>query len=77
LLGRKKKIATEEVDPSSKGLLAGETPVSQISSESNEVVVVDQDFTEEVLRLHVETGIVRKFPFLAVMCCLRFPPSTL
>lgn len=77
LLGRKKKIATEEVDPSSKGLLAGETPVSQIPSDGNEVVVVDQDFTEEVLRLHVETGIVRKFPFVAAIYCLHFPSSTL
>ena len=58
-MGRKKKLVTEENDTSSKMLLAGEGGMSLSSSDGHDVIVVDQEFTEEVLRLHVETGIVR------------------
>lgn len=64
-MGRKKKQVTEEVDPSSKGLLStSDAGVSISSSDGHDGILVDQEFTEEVLRLHVETGIVRKYLLL-------------
>ena len=67
-MGRKKKQVTEEVDPSSKGLLStSEAGGSMSSIDVHDGILVDQEFTEEVLRLHVETGIVREYISLTLV----------
>jgi DNA-binding XRE family transcriptional regulator len=70
-MGRKKKQVPDEIDPSAKGLLTSSNcgGLSQSSSDGHDNVAVDQELTEEVLRLHVETGIVRKSPTLYGLHC--------
>jgi hypothetical protein len=60
-MGRKKKQVPDEIDPSAKGLLTSSESgaLSQTSSDGHEALVMDQELLEEILRLHVETGIVR------------------
>lgn len=68
-MGRKKKQVPDEIDPSAKGLLTSSESgaLSQTSSDGHEALVMDQELLEEILRLHVETGIVRKSQLFQVL----------
>ena len=74
-MGRKKKQVPDEIDPSAKGLLTTSEggAISQSSSDGHDALAVDQELTEEILRLHVETGIVRKSRFVQGCNVKNFP----